>query len=214
MGYSPTLGRFLERDRDEYVDGLNPYQFVRDDPVALRDPYGLAAEPVTRPSSGPSTQPSTKPSTYPINDPGGAGKQGTATISVAGAGLCDKTKKGTIQVTVRYKLIDALGEAPSRAGSLLVNGQKVNIAAVPDTEDKEFTATSSIAVAADDKGQSGRIYVAAVYNKMKGDQQTGVLHAWTINWKYDCSCGTAGPLQTDIKFDEDVNGRLPDKDPG
>jgi uncharacterized protein RhaS with RHS repeats len=44
MSYSPTLGRFLERDPIGYDDGMNPYEFVHGNPVGLVDPMGLAAE--------------------------------------------------------------------------------------------------------------------------------------------------------------------------
>jgi hypothetical protein len=40
MSFSPTLGRFLERDPMEYVDGPNLYQFTRSNPVTLTDPFG------------------------------------------------------------------------------------------------------------------------------------------------------------------------------
>jgi len=39
--YSPTLGRFLQPDPIGYGDGLNPYNYVRSDPVNHIDFYGL-----------------------------------------------------------------------------------------------------------------------------------------------------------------------------
>ena len=48
MSYNPTLGRWIGRDPAGYVDGLNLYQYVRDDPIGLTDPMGLdAAKPPT-----------------------------------------------------------------------------------------------------------------------------------------------------------------------
>lgn len=43
MGYSPTLGRWLEADPDQYCDGSNLYQFVRSSPIRNVDPKGLLA---------------------------------------------------------------------------------------------------------------------------------------------------------------------------
>ena len=39
--YSSELGRFLQRDPEEYVDSLNMYAYVVDDPVNSADPMGL-----------------------------------------------------------------------------------------------------------------------------------------------------------------------------
>jgi RHS repeat-associated protein len=41
MAYSPTMMRFAQQDPAGYVDGLNDYQFVADNPVAHRDATGL-----------------------------------------------------------------------------------------------------------------------------------------------------------------------------
>lgn len=38
--YHPTTGRFLERDPDGYVDGMNRYEYVRDNPITRTDPLG------------------------------------------------------------------------------------------------------------------------------------------------------------------------------
>ena len=39
--YHAGVGRFLQRDPAEYVDGANLYEFVRGNPTSLVDPYGL-----------------------------------------------------------------------------------------------------------------------------------------------------------------------------
>lgn len=39
--YSPTLGRWLQRDPAGYVDGVNLYEGVRSSPIRLADPLGL-----------------------------------------------------------------------------------------------------------------------------------------------------------------------------
>jgi len=39
--YSPTLGRWLERDPAGYVDGMDLYEYVRGGPIAAVDPTGL-----------------------------------------------------------------------------------------------------------------------------------------------------------------------------
>jgi len=41
--YHPRLGRFLQRDPAEYVDGLNLYNYTRSNPVVLTDPTGGCA---------------------------------------------------------------------------------------------------------------------------------------------------------------------------
>ena len=41
--YSPTLGRWLERDPAGYVDGMGLYEYVRGGPIAAVDPWGLQA---------------------------------------------------------------------------------------------------------------------------------------------------------------------------
>jgi len=40
--YSPVLGRFVQRDPMGYGDGMNPYGFVRGNPLIYADPAGLA----------------------------------------------------------------------------------------------------------------------------------------------------------------------------
>jgi len=38
--YHPTLGRFVQRDREEYADGMNLYQYVGSRPTVASDPDG------------------------------------------------------------------------------------------------------------------------------------------------------------------------------
>ncbi|MFA5812134.1 MAG: RHS repeat-associated core domain-containing protein, partial [bacterium] len=40
--YSPQLGRFLQRDPEWYVDGMNVYVYVGNNPILWIDPYGLS----------------------------------------------------------------------------------------------------------------------------------------------------------------------------
>jgi len=40
--HEPNLGRFLQRDPEEYPDGMNVYEMVAGCPIRLVDPYGLA----------------------------------------------------------------------------------------------------------------------------------------------------------------------------
>ncbi|MFH1418312.1 MAG: RHS repeat-associated core domain-containing protein [Planctomycetota bacterium] len=42
--YSPTLGRWLQRDPLGYVDGVNLYQYVRGNPLFSVDPFGLEGD--------------------------------------------------------------------------------------------------------------------------------------------------------------------------
>lgn len=57
MGYSPIIGRFLQRDPDGYVDALNLYQLERGNPLVTTDPSGLQTKPTTGPTTGPTTNP-------------------------------------------------------------------------------------------------------------------------------------------------------------
>jgi hypothetical protein len=45
--YSPTLGRWLERDPAGYVDGMDLYEYVRGGPIAAVDPSGRWAVPTS-----------------------------------------------------------------------------------------------------------------------------------------------------------------------
>jgi RHS repeat-associated protein len=49
--YSPTLGRWLERDPAGYVDGMDLYEYVRGGPTAAVDPSGRWTVPVSLISS-------------------------------------------------------------------------------------------------------------------------------------------------------------------
>lgn len=46
MSYSPTLGRFIQTDPEQYVDGPNLYEAERSSPLKYVDPLGLAADPI------------------------------------------------------------------------------------------------------------------------------------------------------------------------
>lgn len=39
--YSPTLGRWLQHDPGEYVDGVNLYAYISGNPLMGVDPFGL-----------------------------------------------------------------------------------------------------------------------------------------------------------------------------
>ena len=40
--YNPSYGRFLQKDTKGYINGLNDYQYVRNNPILFVDPYGYA----------------------------------------------------------------------------------------------------------------------------------------------------------------------------
>jgi len=42
--YHPTLGRWIERDPEGYVDGMSLYQYCRSNPVGMTDPTGLYSD--------------------------------------------------------------------------------------------------------------------------------------------------------------------------
>ena len=46
--YSPTVGRFLQRDPAGFVDGLNMYAYVMNNPLNFIDPWGLFAKALER----------------------------------------------------------------------------------------------------------------------------------------------------------------------
>jgi hypothetical protein len=57
----PGLGRFMQRDPEEYVDGMALYQYVRSEPLARRDQDGRSDDKGVsdKPHPGPPTQPIT-----------------------------------------------------------------------------------------------------------------------------------------------------------
>jgi hypothetical protein len=44
MGYSPTLGRWMQADPAGYADGANLFEYLGDNPASAVDPLGLYAE--------------------------------------------------------------------------------------------------------------------------------------------------------------------------
>jgi hypothetical protein len=71
MSYSPTLGRFIQRDPERYTDGFNLYQVDLSDPVDRVDPFGTDSAPTTQPATQPSqpATPAVPPFTYPGEPP-------------------------------------------------------------------------------------------------------------------------------------------------
>lgn len=54
--YSPGVGRWTSCDPQPLADGTNPYRYVRNDPLAYRDPHGMEAEARTQRHTGSRTQ--------------------------------------------------------------------------------------------------------------------------------------------------------------
>lgn len=80
MGYSPIIGRFLQRDPLPYIDGPNLFEFEGGNPTNETDPTGL----------GPATQPTRVPFLGPpavIRDPG-------EPVELGGPGFPDTFLKG------------------------------------------------------------------------------------------------------------------------
>ena len=51
MSYSPTIGRWMEQDPENYVDGPNLYRMELSNPVNRLDPAGTQTQPSTQPSA-------------------------------------------------------------------------------------------------------------------------------------------------------------------
>lgn len=70
--YAPQLGRFISRDPDPSIDGVNPYDALNDNPTRFVDPMGMdATQPPTTSTTQPTTTSATQPSTVydPQTDP-------------------------------------------------------------------------------------------------------------------------------------------------
>lgn len=64
--YDPEAGRFLTRDPEEYVDGMNMYAFVGNNPTSRVDPMGREeTEEDTAPDAVPSPTPAPTPTPVP-----------------------------------------------------------------------------------------------------------------------------------------------------
>ncbi|MBK9128170.1 MAG: RHS repeat-associated core domain-containing protein [Phycisphaerales bacterium] len=73
--YSPTLGRWMQRDPLGYVDAVSLIQYVASNPASLHDPTGLCSRSPnsaggTEPPAPPS-QPATQPGQAPATQPSG-----------------------------------------------------------------------------------------------------------------------------------------------
>ncbi|MBK9127940.1 MAG: hypothetical protein IPM13_09080 [Phycisphaerales bacterium] len=62
--YSPTLGRWVQRDPAGYVDGASLYEYCRASPMVLTDPLGLAPHMLDGPT-GPEPEPRLPPRELP-----------------------------------------------------------------------------------------------------------------------------------------------------
>ncbi len=62
--YDPKLGRWLQRDSEEYIDGPNMYEYSESEPLASLDTYGLASE---RSNCGADAQPQPTNPVQPAN---------------------------------------------------------------------------------------------------------------------------------------------------
>ena len=84
--YHPTLGRFMQRDPLEYVDGGNLYEYVRSSPIGAIDPRGLAVTPPPIPGENPPPK-QNPPADIHLDDPSqppGGGVIGTGPITIVG----------------------------------------------------------------------------------------------------------------------------------
>lgn len=77
MGYSPIVGRFLQRDPVGYLDTPNLYESEGSNPANIVDPFGLQEllGPTSRPTTGPTTQPVAGPTVGPVTTMTGPGTQ-------------------------------------------------------------------------------------------------------------------------------------------
>jgi RHS repeat-associated protein len=82
--YSPSLGRWMEQDPAQFINGANMYQFVNSSPVGNVDAQGLAGAAVT--GSAVPAPPST-PGTSPAKPPGSGTVGAGATTGSVPTGL-------------------------------------------------------------------------------------------------------------------------------
>jgi RHS repeat-associated protein len=82
--YSPSLGRWMEQDPAQFINGANTYQFVNSSPVGNVDAEGLAGATVT--GSAVPAPPST-PGTSPAKPPGSGTVGAGATTGSVPTGL-------------------------------------------------------------------------------------------------------------------------------
>ncbi len=86
--YDASVGRFLSEDPLGFDAGNNFYNYVENDPIALRDPFGLQALPKPVPAPPrPGPQPVPAPGPEPVSDPEPA-PRGPLAFCIANPEVC------------------------------------------------------------------------------------------------------------------------------